>query len=343
MVDCPTGCIGWNWHLYGDSDDARLFTFQSPNVGEALSLGDSSGNQAECVEDGTIHDAGPAPGPGSNSGPEGTFLNWSEGGFQGSTEDITLSDFGSLVLIEGGDGAPILESVTAISDKTVTLEVSGAGTNGVQYRYWVYSGFEPSEIRVPYFNLSGGVTVDKFGIYSFQVRMVDGDGVLSSGSNVVNELLGMEAMKNIDTSTVPGASDPIPANLSSLLTPNAPPVATPLPVLVSGSRPDAPVISNASQVSGTVGRIEVTMAGTYPGTLEYRWWPHSGFGPTLDYKEWSPASVSGTRFYIDGVLGPVIEGEGAVQLFDFQARVVDSSNVSSDPSDVFILLVWGQP
>ena len=53
--------------------------------------------------------------------------------------EVTISDLSHLPRTPGEPGAPVLSSVTKVTDNSVTLQVSGGGGGVVQYRYWSVS------------------------------------------------------------------------------------------------------------------------------------------------------------------------------------------------------------
>ena len=273
-----------------------------------------------------------------------------------------------LAVIAGGEGAPSLDAVDLAGGLAVTLRVCGNAGAEVEYRFWPYNGLVPLEIWAPFLPLEGNVTVPRSGLYSFQVRSVDAEGEPSLGSNVVHQLVDPENLNPLDReATIPQL--------------------TPQPTLSSGVRAAAPRIVGVAQAADSelkpLEGVSVEVAAGYTGSLEYRWWPHSGFGPTVehreyswwphreesdstveyrqygwspdsgevrpevDYRAWTPVTPVDGVFFISDVLAPVEEVDGELQglpvLFDFQVRSVDAEWVSSELSEVFILLVWGVP
>ena len=321
-------CIVWSWHLYGEPDGHRFDTFNSPNLSDALTLTVQPGPTQCEDEDGVVGSM--APGPTRAS-----FDPDAAGSYRGGRNErgpVELSDLGGLAVMEGGEGAPVLDEVEVLGTRMVRLAVSGEVGEGLQYRYWWYDGFVPSEIRAPFLALLGDVGVGAPGIYSFQVRSVDSEGTPSLGSNVVHQLMDGEHLADSDWSSVAHLGTPVV------------PAMTPLPTLVSGLRPAGPEIGGVATADPAVnGRVEVTLTGGYAGSVEYRWWRHSGFGPQVGESVWTPVVPVGEKFSIDGLPVVVRSGKGLPALFDFQVRSVDADGVSSQPSDVVVLMVWGVP
>ena len=341
-------CAIWVWHLHQDSDEYRAEGFNSPNIGPALVFG--------VINDPALAEAPVACNvigrtvPEEIGGGAWTRLDPNDpdverSGFR-DRASLAISDIPGLVVVAGGAGAPELIGVNKVSDTVVMLVPRGAGTNVVEYRYWVYSGFVPLEVRVPYERLTGLVTiVASKGIHSFQLRMVDPDGNASLGSNVVHQVLGMEA--------------PVVVPLAGL---SRPPTPTPMPVPPTGlTRPVTPVISSVVQEPVLADTVRVTLAGSYSG-VEYRWWPHSGLGPVSrsSYAEWmGVVSDTSRSFLIRGLaIGPVVgQNQGTPvpvspsfrlrNAFDFQVRIFspqvlngDLVLVYSEPSQAVVAQVW---
>ena len=302
------------------------------------------------------------------------------------SSEITIGDLSHLPRTPGEPGAVTLFSVTKKTDNSVTLQVSGGVR--VQYRYWGYYGLQepsddglelfevaPSEFRVPFHDLLGGeisinrgpgqsgehivgrepgpsgeIIVDRElqGIFSFQVRSLDADGVSTGNSNILHEMIGMADFEAI--------RPPLRDSLAFSLPIPAPPAwGTPMPPLGDGEppRPVRPSIGGVRQVPGMVRTVEVVLAADYSDSVEYRWWPHSGALPTPAFDEWLPAPVSGLRFVVPGV-EPRIPGDEPytplfadindipdVAAFNFQVRLVNAEEIPGDPSDVKVLMVWG--
>ena len=299
---------------------------------------------------------------------------------------ITLGDLSHLPRTPGEPGAATLISVTKVTDSSVTLQVSGGGR--VQYRYWGYYGVQepsadglelfevaPSGFRVPFHDLLGGeilinrapgqsgehivglepgpsgeIIVDRElqGIFSFQVRSLDADGVSTGNSNILHEMIGMADFAVIR----PSRRDSLPF---SLPIPAPPAWGTPMPPPGEGEplRPARPSIVGVSQVLGAVRTVEVVLAADYSDDVEYRWWPHSGALPTPAFDEWLPVLVSGGKFLVPRV-EPRIPGNKPyspvfadisdipdVAVFNFQVRLVNAEKIPGDASDVKVLRVWG--
>ena len=108
--------------------------------------------------------------------------------------------------------------------------------------------------------------------------------------------------------------------------------------------------------------VRVTLDLSYSG-VEYRWWPHSGFGPVplSVYSAWTGVTPGADRsFLVSDVVvlstnslnyKPVNAAAPTFSLaqpFDFQVRLVsvqsvdgESVSVSGEPSDAVVLKVWG--
>ncbi len=362
-------CIKWDWHLYdpGKGRSSRDDTTTAETVKDALDYGLAptgfTGVNPACVTElggkrtfTGVNAAAPAPG-GSN-----TADHWGTG-LQDQSGSISIGDLTHLPSTPGESGAPNLSSVTkdATDDRVVTLGVTGAGSNTVQYRWWNYSGVRvdpadftgertdlaeraPSEIRVPFVNLPANsrVTVNGVrGIISFQVRMVDSNDVASGNSNIKHEMIGMAGFHRIGPSRS--------ALRYERVMPNPPPTATPLPALPAGSgtRPSRPSITSASQANGN-GLVDVEISSVPSGaTVEYRWWPHSGFRTPYVDSGWSAATVSNGEFRITGVSADTSTSGASPNIFSLpfivnvQVRVKSSAGYYSDPSKAAVLLVWG--
>ena len=222
-----------------------------------------------------------------------------------------------------------------------------------QYRYWSYSGLRkmvdgvpgseeasPTDFRVPFEELpGGGVRVDAGlrGIFSFQVRSVDSNGVSSGNSNIVHQMIGMAGFH------LPG---PRRSSLIYNLPLPLPPVyGMPLPPLDGISRPEQPQIRSAVRVAGVTGAVDVELEGSYSDRVEYRWWPHGGSGPAGGFAEWRAAPVSSGTFRVSGVrpVGSVFGNLPSVALFDFEVRLVDADGIPGEPSGVVVTLVGLTP
>ena len=304
------------------------------------------------------------------------------------SSEVTIGDLSHLPRTPGEPGAVTLLSVRKVTDSSVTLHVSGGGR--VQYRYWGYYGLQepsdnglelfevaPSEFRVPFHGLGGEISINRGpgqsgehivglepgpsgevivdrelqGVFSFQVRSLDADGVSTGNSNILHEMIGMADFEVIR----PPPRDSLPF---SLPIPAPPAWGTPMPPPGEGEppRPARPSIGRVSQVLGAVRTVEVELAANYSDAVEYRWWPHSGALPTPAFDEWLPAPVSGGKFLITKV-EPRIPGDAPyspvyaavpdfpnlpdVAAFNFQVRLVNAEKIPGDPSDVKVLMVWG--
>ena len=369
-------CVSWNWHIKDDADDHRtegalLSTFSSPNVDSALSMGS--------WDPGYIHPPARCDDGEVVSGTSITVLDAADPGvFSAGFLDSGLQEVvggeivvrgvggeadtvlvprgpGGLVEIPGGLGAPVLSEVSKVDDTHVSLVVTGDAGLDLESRYWVYGGDPPHQVRVPYEGFTSTVNItETTGIHSFQVRTVDGMGVVSLGSNVVHQIVGMEVMRSA-----------MGANIAALSGPEPPAV---LPTPAVGNRPGRPTISAVEQLPGS-GVVKVTLAGAYGGDVEYRWWPHSGADPSHGVREWTFAGSGISDFVVSGVsidlavsglgvdpldgvdaslagpLGSLFSsvqsgGQPMLNYFDFQVRVVDADGLESPASDVKVLKVW---
>ena len=344
-------CVNWLWHLDQDPDEQRVESFNSPNLGPAMSFGMWSNPglvtqplPCQVQGRGAVESLGQVGrSPGSN-----VVGVWTGGSVDAS--DLTVSDISGLVTIPGGVGSPSLLRVDRASDVSIDLVASGYGSNRLQYRYWIYNGLVPAEFRLPFQDVSGTITITSTrGVHSFQVRMVDSSGVASPGSNVVHQLVGLQGW--------------VGQRAVSLV---VPPTPTPMPPLAPGLvRPGKPVISSVTQVPLVRDTVRVTLASNYSG-VEYRWWPHSGLGPVEPslYSDWTSVSLDPSNGFVLGgvvILSPtglnvvpspsLPPGLRKSDAFDFQVRLRDvqvvngeSVVVFSEPSEAFVLRVWvGRP
>ena len=341
-------CVNWLWHLEGEPiDNHRAESFNSPNVGAALSFGALTspgaipGNPPCQVVGRAGVEALKAPKP---SIPGATLIDEWESGHVDEAP-ISLADYSGLAVVPGEPGAPVLVSVVKVTDRVVTLNVSGYGTNVIQYRYWPDNGLVPSEFRVPFQGLLGNVTVAQGrGVHAFQVRVVYPDETFSGSSNVVYEVLGFEGW------APPRAPAPV-----------APVLSAPLYVIPDGVvRPAKPAIASVVQEPVVADTVRVTLVGNYTG-VQYRWWPHNGHGPHVssDYYDWIPVTPDSSHsFLVNQVRVQAVDSLNAVmvntpssgfpRIFDFQVRlvehhVVDGESVmaESEHSDVVLVEVWG--
>ena len=237
----------------------------------------------------------------------------------------------------------------------VDIELAGSYSDRVEYRWWPHGGSGPAggfaewraaPVSSGTFRVSGVRPVGSvFGnlpsvaLFDFEVRLVDADGIHGEASGVVVTLVGL----------TPGMPRPAPAVYGP-----------PLPPLDVGARPARPGINSVTQVLGAWGTVDIELAGSYSHRVEYRWWPHSGLGPTEGkrtgtegFRDWLPAPVSSGTFRVSGVepkttLGgpgmlvvPVGGGLPSPALFDFQVRLVDANGIPGDPSGAVSALVWG--
>ena len=238
---------------------------------------------------------------------------------------------------------------------TVDIELAGSYSDRVEYRWWPHGGSGPAggfaewraaPVSSGTFRVSGVRPVGSvFGnlpsvaLFDFEVRLVNDDDVPGEPSRVVVTLVAL-------TSDMP---QPVPAVYDPLL-----------PPLDGVSRPMRPGINSVTQVLGAWGSVDIELAGSYSHRVEYRWWPHSGFGPTDGkrtrteaFRDWLPAPVSSGTFRVSGVepktpLGdpgmsvvPVGEGLPSPALFDFQVRLVNAHGIPGDASGAVSALVWG--
>ena len=308
--------------------------------------------------------------------------------------EITIGDLSHLPRTPGELGAPTLVSVTKVTDNSVTLQVGGGGRVQYRYwsyyglREFSDDGLEllevaPSEFRVPFHDLGGEIRINRGpgpsgeiffdqglqapgrsgeifvdrelqGVFSFQVRSLDAEGVSSGNSNILHEMIGMadfEAVRFDLWGELEPIRPPLRGELEFSLPLLTPPAwGTPMPPPGDGEapRPVRPAIESVLQVPDRVRTVEVVLAANYSDAVEYRWWPHSGFLPTTAFDEWLPAS--GRRFVVPGVepripgdvpYVPVVEGVPDVAAFNFQVRLVNADGIPGDPSDVKAFLVWG--
>ena len=313
------------------------------------------------------------------------------------SSEITIGDLSHLPRTPGDPGAVTLLSVTKVTDNSVRLRASGGGSLQYRY-WGYYglqepsdNGLElfevaPSEFRVPFHDLLGGaeisinrgpgqsgehmvglepgpsgeIIVDRElqGIFSFQVRRLDADGVSTGNSNIRHQMIGMADFEDIRLSLRDSLEFglPIPFRQGGALKGSLVPPAwgTPMPPLDAGEppRPSRPSINRVSQVEG-VRTVQVMLATDYSDAVEYRWWPHSGALPTPAFDEWLPAPASGDRFVVAGVeprvpgtvprtpLSLGINDIPDVAVFNFQVRLVNAAGIPGNASDVKVLMVWG--
>ena len=311
--------------------------------------------------------------------------------------EITIGDLSHLPRTPGDLGAVSLLSVTKVTDNSVRLRASGGGSLQYRY-WGYYglqepspNGLElfevaPSEFRVPFHDLLGGeeisinrgpgqsgehmvglepgpsgeVIVDRElqGIFSFQVRSLDADGVSTGNSNIRHQMIGMADFEEIRLSLRESLEFglPIPFRQGDALKGSLVPPArgTPMPTPAAGEPPlpAQPSINRVSQVEG-VRTVQVMLATDYSDAVEYRWWPHSGALPTPAFDEWLPAPASGDRFVVAGVeprvpgtvpRTPLYQGINDipdVAVFNFQVRLVNAAGIPGDASEVKVLMVWG--
>ena len=362
---------------------SRTSAYESHNLATALTFGMVSEGYVPpvlpCVKESGEEDVLPWPskpppvptplwveGLNSSSGPRqghgsGLVLDIRQVDLDGKLVDypaeVSLRDLSHLPFTPPESGAPFFTpfSPAKVDDTSVTLQAYNWGTGTRQYRYWSYSGLReevdgvafansaeaaPTEFRVPFEDLAANGVVSVVpglrGIISFQVRSVD-TGVSSGNSDIKHEMVGMEGFHSI--------GPPWPADRTRLEiiipSPTPPVTATPLPTLRVGSRPARPAIVGVVQVGP--GGVDVELGGFYPHDVEYRWWPHSGFGPTAAFEAWCPAGVRGGTFRVSDVepKTPIVAGAPSGAVFDFQVRLVNSEGVSGDPSEAVMLVVWG--
>ena len=238
---------------------------------------------------------------------------------------------------------------------SVDVELAGSYSDRVEYRWWPHGGagpaggfaeWRPAPVSSGTFRVSGVRPVGSMyanlpsvALFDFEVRLVNSNDVPGEPSDVVVALVAL----------TPGMSLPVPAVYGP-----------PLPPLQVGIRPVQPGISGVTQILGAWGTVDIDLAGSYSHQVEYRWWPHSGLGPTdgkrtgtETFRDWLPAPVSSGTFRVSGVepkttLGvqgmsvvPVGGGLPSPTLFDFQVRLVDAGGVPGEPSGVVSALVWG--
>ena len=238
---------------------------------------------------------------------------------------------------------------------SVDIELAGSYSDRVEYRWWPHGGsgpsggfaeWRPAPVSSGTFRVSGVRPVGSMfanlpsvALFDFEVRLVNSNDVPGEPSGVVVTLVAL----------IPGMPLPVPAVYGF-----------PLPPLQVGLRPVRPGINGVIQVLGAWGSVDIELAGSYSHRVEYRWWPHSGFGPTAgrrtgteSYRDWIPAPATSGTFRVSGVepktvlgepgisLAPVGEGLPSPSLFDFQVRLVNADGIPGDPSGAVSALVWG--
>ena len=387
-------CTLWHWNIYNLPDPGlvhpvtqRMDDYDAPHLSESLEFGmlpdDYVPPDSSCTTEqgdtqilpGGLGPVTPLSTPQviSSAPPPGRPRTWKSGNVNhhitslvnSHSLEVSVGDLSHLPETPGEPGAPALDSVTKVTDNSVTLQVSGGNGGVVQYRYWSYYGLRepsddgldllevaPTEFRVPFQGLGGEISIDEKlqGIFSFQVRSLDAEGVPSGNSNIRHEMIGMADFHAI--------RPPRRTELAFSLPLPTPPVwGTPLPPHEEGVRPIRPSIEKVSQVPNAVRTVEVRLAGDYSAAVEYRWWPHSGSLPTPAFEEWLPASVSNRVFTISSVEPRIPEDEPYApvygddpdfpsdfpdaSVFNFQVRLVNAGAIPGDPSYVKALLVWG--
>ena len=226
----------------------------------------------------------------------------------------------------------------------------------------------PSKFRVPFEELPSNGVVSVVaglrGILSFQVRSFDPNvSDLPPNSNIEHQMVGMKGFHSIGPPWQPVRRPALPMNIPL---PIIPPTDVPLPTLEVGSRPVRPAIREVVQVPVVrlpgvpVERVPVEVdvqlvSASYSGRVEYRWWPHSGLGPTAGFEVWCSADVQhdGSFRILDvepktpGVVWPPLPQAPDETLWtpfrallDFQVRLVNSHG-PGDPSEPVVLMVWG--
>ena len=390
-------CIDWTWHLYDPEHgrDLRADEYDVPHLSDSMELGlppeGYSPPESSCVTEMDTREILPGslspvtssltdPGPLS---PElSRFPRGERPGFEilsgqgSSSEPVGVENLSHLPRTPGAPGAPLLDSVTEVEDRSMLLAVSGGPSGrGVkrQYRYWSYNGLlevledgltrvevAPTEFRVPFEDFpSGGQRVaipdEMRGIISFQVRAMEGEDEPSGWSNIVHQMVGMGNLF-----TVGSRRETLEYEIPL---PTVPAWGTPLPPLEEDAeRPVRPSIHSLSQVSGVPSTVEVVLSEEYEDDVEHRWWPHSGFLPTVQYDHWHPAPAfivppdtdtdteppPGSVFRVSELTaGDVdlealgVDGETPrAWVFNFQIRLVDVDGIPGDPSDVVAVRVW---
>ena len=227
-----------------------------------------------------------------------------------------------------------------------TLDYSGDTGVLVQYRYWFYNGVYPNEVRYGYLDyplgrgfavtrrLPNGSAGSLDGVFSFQVRSLDGSGEVVAVSNEVRRLFNYDRLQGMTRDDVlddipswaqrvfdpavwqsghplapkavsPFLATPGPVVIPTVmppLTPSGEPTLTPPPSPLV--RPDAPVIVDVAQDSPTSFRVDLA-SGWRPGELYYRAWSHgSPVRPTRWEQPWMPVpagNISGDSFVVDRV------------------------------------------
>ena len=215
---------------WGEADGHRFGRFNSPNLG-AVVPPTVMAPTACADEDGLTHEMPMVLTPASGAPVGG----------QVDEPPLALADLGALKVIAGGVGAPVLDYVTFVGlspSRVVRLAVSGDMGEGLEYRYWPYSGFVPIEFITPFVPLMGDVALGEPGLVSFEVRSFrtdpdDGLVVFSEGSNVVHLLV--DAGNFVDLPFPAPEVVPPAAVIVPQLTPAAP-VLKPQPTLELGIR-----------------------------------------------------------------------------------------------------------
>ena len=354
-------CLSWLWYLHdpGLGRSVRSDDYQTPDFSLFMELGvvdsDYTIEPPPCVTELGANEIIPAASFTGVPLPEPTIVSDSNDGHitsrvVGNSEEIVIGDLSHLPETPREDGGPSIgEDVIKVDDSSVELDVSDWGSGTREYRYWSYNGLRkmvdgvpgpeeasPSRFRVPFRELTGNVVRVESGlkgIFSFQVRSVDSDGIASGNSNIVHQMIGMGGFH------IPGP------RRGSLIHDIRPPLPTvygePLPPLDGVSRPEQPQIRSAVRVVGVPGTVDVELAGSYSDRVQYRWWPHSSLGPTGRFTEWYDAPVSSGTFPVSGVrpVGSVFGNLPSVALFDFEVRLVNDDDIPGDSSRVVVTLV----
>lgn len=242
----------------------------------------------------------------------------------------------------------------------------------LRYRVWPYSGaVRPGAYSDDWIGLPANgqleVTVDSPGFWTFEAvqERLDGTERTRSATRTlalgygdwVRALYGTPSPSDVG-SDHPLRDNPVIPDRDGSLDVDQPATATPLPTLTdSRVRPAAPVLVSVSQDFSSLGKAKVVLGASVPvgTTVEYRYWPHSGFLPNTTGGKWPWRTVSNWDTSSPGVRKVFYRTDTASwhkfesglpvwSVWDFQVRVkrvVGGELVYSEPSAVKTVAMRG--
>lgn len=294
----------------------------------------------------------PAPLSSAWSQAEGIQPEFDPSGPESGQEDRDFDRFPSVaevsvpvVYLSPDPGGPRLLGID-VQPGTGLFRLRYAGISGgrsVAARYWHVSGLAPSPATASFSTYGGGwIRPPAPGLYEFQVASV-GPALEPLVSNSIQAWYKADEYFHRPFSESRMRVPPLRLVM--------PPTTTPQPTPAVGSRPARPSISVAVQdYSAGEAAIRVVVPSHPPGTLQYRYWRHTGRLPPVGAAPWVTAPER--DFLIKGLPEIVVAAQcqryrGVTEscpirvpvFWDVQVRVING--LASDVSPARSVLVYG--